>query len=398
MVQLAQHRVCISKAHLRASRILTLVVVLVFGAASAPLAKAQTFTTLYNFTDGTDGAYPEAGVVEDQASNLYGTTESGGSSNSGVVFRLSLSGTETVLYNFSGGSDGGYPVAPLTRDDNGMLYGTTYSGGAYGEGVVFMVDSGTETVLHSFAGGTTDGCYPDGGLAMDKDGGLYGTTNSCGANDKGIVFKLNKKGTFTLLHSFAGGPTDGASPSYTGLVVTKEGEVYGVTTGGGSSSKGVVYKLTKKGITVLHSFAGGTTDGCGPHGTPALDTTGNLYGTTYGCGSSSYGTVWKVSQKGAETILHSFAGYPTDGCGALGGVVLDSKGNLYGNTDSCGAKGYYGTVWKLGKGTFSLLHSFADSDGASPWGDLLRDVKGGLYGTTVSGGSDYYGTVWKYVP
>jgi uncharacterized repeat protein (TIGR03803 family) len=162
-----------------------------------------------------------------------------------------------------------------------------------------------------------------------------------------------------------------------------------------------MYKLTKKGITVLHNFAGGA-DGCNPLGTPAMDKAGNLYGVTSGCGFSASGIVWKVSKKGKETILHSFAGNSSEGCYPEGGVIRDSSGNLYGSTYGCGAD-YYGTVWKLSDGGLQLLHSFVDTDGAGPIGDLLRDSKGRLFGTTVAGGaysgsSTGNGTVWKYQP
>jgi uncharacterized repeat protein (TIGR03803 family) len=135
-----------------------------------------------------------------------------------------------------------------------------------------------------------------------------------------------------------------------------------------------------------------------------MDKAGNLYGTTYGCGSSGQGTVWRVSKKGKETILHSFAGGSTDGCQPSAGVVLDSKDNLYGNTSGCGANGY-GAVWELSKkGKLTLLHSFDYSDGDYPQGELLRTAKGELFGTTVWGGDlsgcngGGCGTVWSYVP
>jgi len=359
------------------------------------LAQAQTFTTLYNFTGGTDGGIPQDGVVEDKASNLYGTAEYS-SPGDGVVFQVSSSGTETVLYRFSNGSDGGYPLGAVIRGKTGNLYGTTESGGdsSCNCGVVFMIDtSGKEFVLHSFVGGTSDGCYPAGGLATDRYGSLYGTTTSCGANNQGIVFTVDKKGTYTLLHSFGGGASDGAYPELTSPVLDRQSNIYGVTSGGGAAGYGVVYKLAKKRITVLHSFTG--TDGCDPEGTPAIDKAGNLYGTTNGNGCSSYGTVWKVSQKRGETILHRFAGGTSDGCYPNGGLARDSKGNLYGSTDQCGAQNC-GTLWELSGRTRTLLHSFVGSDGKYPNGDLLLDSKGGLYGTTNRGGTYDYGTVWAY--
>ncbi len=401
MTTLGQHRGWISRRGLgAASAALTFVVVLGLGVVTSQSAQAQTFTDLYNFTGSPDGADPFAGLVRDAAGNLYGTTYTGASSGYGVVFKVDTSGTETVLYSFSGGTDGGSPVGGLVRDTAGSLYGTTQYGGSSGNGVVFKVDnSGTETVLYSFAGGTTDGCSPYGGLVRDKAGSLYGTTMGCGASGNGTVFKVTKSGAEKLLHSFAGGTADGANPLYTGLLMDPKGNLYGVTSQGGSQNSGVVYKLSKSGtLTLLHSFTGGTTDGCSAHGTPTMDKEGNLYGTTSRCGFGSHGIVWKVSKKGTEIVLHNFAGGSSDGENPISGVILDAQNNLYGNTQAGGVSDD-GTVYELNKkGVLTLLHSFAGSDGATPYGGLIRDAKGNVYGTTLEGGSGRDGTVWKLTP
>jgi len=375
-----------------------LALVLVFGTMANQSAQAQTFTTLYNFTGSSDGGYPYGNVVSDPSGGLYGTTYYGGTAGLGVVFKLDTAGTETVLHSFKGGTtDGEYPFAGLVRDKAGNLYGTTESDGPSGYGVVFKVDSGgTESVLYGFAGGTTDGCVPLGGLIRDKSGNLYGTTEACGASDYGIVFKLDKKGKETVLHSFGGGSSDGAFPLYTSLLMDKNGNLYGVTEEGGSSNEGVLYKLSKKGVlTVFHSFTGSTTDGCYPFGAPLMDGGGNFYGTTESCGSSGYGIVFKVDKKGRETVLHSFAAGTSDGAYPFSGVISDAKGNLYGDAQGGGASGE-GVVYKLSKsGMLTLRHSFSGSDGAYPLGGLLRGAKGALYGTTEAGGTSGYGTVWS---
>jgi uncharacterized repeat protein (TIGR03803 family) len=382
---------------------ITLAVVLVLGAVAARPAQAQTFTTLYSFGGGSDGAYPYSAVIQDTAGNLYGTTESGDSDyNYGVVFKLDTTGNETVLHSFLGRLDGDFPYPPVIRDSKGDIYGTTLLGQYGNPGTVFKIDSaGSYTNLHTFAGGTSDGCEPYQGLVMDKAGSLYGTTEGCGTSGMGTVFKVDSAGNETILHNFAGGSSDGAFPYYGHLLLDKAGDLYGVTYEGGSSKYyGVLYKLSKKGtLTVLHSFAGGISDGCYPLGTVTMDKAGNVYGNTLECGTSGFGIVWKVSKKGGETILHNFAGGKSDGCYPAAGVVRDSKGNLYGNTLSCGASGYYGSLWELHlKGKLTLLHSFAQSDGAFPYGDVLRTAKGTLYGTTYYGGCCFYGTVWKYKP
>lgn len=379
---------------------LTLLVVPVPGLVATQPAQAQTYTVLYNFQGGTDGDFPFAGLVSDTAGNLYGTTTEGGPSNDGTVFKLSGT-TETVLYSFKGGTDGANPEAPLIIDAAGNLYGTTATGGSPGFGTVFEVKpSGAETVLHSFAGGTTDGCTPYGGLRRDKAGNLYGTTNKCGAADVGTVFKVKPNGKETVLHSFTGDASDGSYPYLTSLIIDAKGILYGVAQDGGAGNLGVVYKLSKSGtLTVLHSFAGGTTDGCYPLGSPAMDKKGNLYGTTYDCGSSSYmGTVWKVSKTGAETVLHSFHGGATDGQSPYAGVVLDAHGNLYGDTLEGGLG--IGTVYELSKtGTLTVLHSFDGVHGEYPYGGVIRDAAGNLYSTGFAGGSSgYAGVVWEVTP
>jgi uncharacterized repeat protein (TIGR03803 family) len=370
--------------------------------ALAVPAAAQTYATLYSFPGGSSGQYPISGVIQDSAGNFYGITSNGGNDDYGVVYEVTTAGTEIILHSFSAGSDGQYPYSPLLRDKKGNLYGTTNSGGAGGKGVVYKIDAaGNESILYSFVGGTSDGCNPYQGLIMDKKHNLYGTTYGCGASGQGTVFELTQTGQETVLHSFAGGAKDGADPSFYGrLLMDKAGGFYGVTQEGGSAGDGVLYRLNAKGkLKVLHGFAGGASDGCYSSGTVAADKRGNFYGTTYGCGAHNYGIVWEVGHKGAETILHNFAGGASDGCNTVAGVVLDSKENIYGNTSLCGASGE-GTAWELNnKGAITLLHSFAGgTDGSVAYGELLRTASGELYGTTLEGGSADYGTVWSYLP
>ena len=401
MAEPEQRRGWISGAGLKAeSAALMLAVVLVLGVVTIRPAQAQTFTLLYNFTYGPDGAYPYAGLVRDAAGSLYGSTEAGGSSGNGTVFKVDTSGTETVLYSFTGSADGAYPYAGLVRDAAGTLYGSTEAGGSSGNGTVFKVDTnGTESVLHSFAGGTTDGCNPVGGLVRDESGNLYGTTEDCGAHGKGTIFRVDTSGAETVLHNFAGGSSDGAYPLYAGLVMDKKGNFHGVTEEGGTAGYGVVYELSKGGtLAVLHNFLGGK-DGCYALGTPAMDKAGNLYGTAEGCGSSQMGIVWKVNKKGTETVLHNFVGGSSDGEYPWAGVILDPKGTLYGVT-VLGGPNSGGTVYELNKrGTLTVLHSFSyDEDGAFPIGGLIRDASGDLYGTGSIGGKWTVGTVWKLTP
>src|SRR5208282_1858392 len=249
-------------------------------------------TVLYNFGAGTDGAYPVAGLIMDSNGNLYGTTEKGGVYNNGTAFKLDNTGaTEIWLYSFAGyPTDGEYPTAPLVLDNTGNLYGTTQEGGAQNNGTVFRLDpTGGETPLYSFKGSQNgDGASPYAGLVLDAVGNLYGTTAAGGDQGNfGTVFEVDTAGTGeTVLYTFAGEP-DGAYPE-ADLAMDAEGNLYGTTISGGTYNNGSVFELgSTYSEKVLHSFAGNPTDGQSPTEL-LLDTTGNLYGVTrfgglYGC-------------------------------------------------------------------------------------------------------------------
>jgi uncharacterized repeat protein (TIGR03803 family) len=248
-------------------------------------------TRLHHFV-GSDGCEPRAGLISNKAGNFYGTTAIGG--NYGVVFQL-RNGKETVLYTFTGtNGDGAGPYGALVRDNAGNLYGTTLNGGDSNNGTVFKLDiTGKETILHSFNG--TDGASPQSALILDQAGNLYGTA--------GTVFKIDTSGNnFSVLYAFSGG-ADG-SEAYGALVMDKTGNLYGTTFEGGSPSCnsglgcGVVFKLDTTGKeTVLHRFSGGK-DGALPASGLIRDSAGNLYGTAPRGGSNACnggcGVVFKV--------------------------------------------------------------------------------------------------------
>ena len=351
------------------------------------LAPSGKETVLHSFA-GSDGAVPYFGsLIRDAGGNMYGTTSSGGdlmcqasgSKGCGAVFKLAPDGKETVLYSFVGGRGGYVPFRGLLLDAKGILYGTTSVGGTYDQGgTVFSVDSitGKHTVLYNF-NGPPDGQYPEAGLVQDAKGNLYGTTafggtvnSNCGNQGCGTVFELKPGGK--------GGWTE----------------------------------------SILYSFTGGT-DGYAPEQL-IRDSAGNLYGTTnIGGGSSCYngvgcGTVFKLSpgQKGGwiETVLYKFTGFPgKDGAYPYGVLALDSAGNLYGTTAmgggsaACSPSGVTvgcGTVFKIDPhGKETVLHRFALTDGANPYAGLVRDAKSGaLYGVTSSGGGPGQGVAFKLVP
>ncbi len=207
------------------------------------ITPSGTEKVLHSFSGGSDGAVSAASLIEVKG-KLYGTTESGGTYGYGTVFRITLSGREKVLYSFGpSGSDGAFPEAGLI-DLGGTLYGTTYNGGTHGDGTVFSVTlSGTEKVLHSFGGYFygRDGALPTASLTKVK-GTLYGTTVSGGANsanEGGTVFSVTTTGVEKVLHSFRNG--DGSGP-YASLI-NVNGTLYGTTQTGGTYGDGAVFAL-----------------------------------------------------------------------------------------------------------------------------------------------------------
>jgi uncharacterized repeat protein (TIGR03803 family) len=262
---------------------------------------------------------------------------------------------------------------------------------------VTPADAQTETVLYSFKGVSPDGYDPFGGVTLGKKGVLYGTTAFGGTTGLGTVFMIAADGTETVLHSFSNKSGDGFQPT-AGVVLSKAGDLYGTTYYGGAYGFGSVFKVTPKGKeTVLYSFGGQSGDGQYPYAGLVLDKAGNFYGTTVFGGAYGDGTVFKLAPTGAETVLYSFGGQSGDGFQPYGGVILDNAGNLYGTNAFGGANAGGGTVFKVTPtGTETVLYSFGgySGDAAEPFAGVVR--KGGvLYGTTAGGGTEGYGTVFK---
>ncbi len=374
-----------------------LAIVIVVTLLLAPGAWAQSkFKTLHTFKGGKDGHGAFGGLIFDAAGNLYGTTIYGGAYNAGTVFELtptSTGWTEKVLYSFNC-ADGCNPqFERLIFDGAGNLYGTTPHGGAYGNGVVFELTptstGWSETVLYSFTGGA-DGGYSYAGVIFDAAGNLYGTTWVGGAYGGGVVFELTPTSngwSESVLHSLTGG-SDAA------LTFDRGGNLYGITWFEGTYGWGTVFKLgpNRNGIwteSVLYQFKGDK-DGAEPRGRLIFDSAGNLYGTTGNAYTSGYGIAFELvpNSNGTWTkhTLHQFTG-GKDGANPIGGLTFDPAGNLYGAAPYGGADGY-GVVYKLtptstGGWKYSVLHAFLDHPGAYPDASLILDGAGTLYGTTV---------------
>ncbi|MGD0191209.1 MAG: choice-of-anchor tandem repeat GloVer-containing protein [Rhizomicrobium sp.] len=353
---------------------------------------------LYKFNGGSDGAYPAGTLVMDKSGNLYGTTSGGGGSlacgsenGCGTVFKIAPDGSESVLHAFQGGADQGVPMAGLAMDREGNLYGTTFGGTGIGYGTVFKIaPDGTETIMHSFGPGA-DGQNPSAPMIMDKRGNFYGTTTAGGDYGKGTIFEIAKNGREYVLWSF-GAAGDGAVPSG-GLFADKAGNFYGTTRDGGSETIycglgcGTVFEFTPNvKESVLWSFGSTESDGENPVGGVVADASGNLYGVAAGGGAAGSGAVFSLAADGTEILLHSFG--QKSGIQPMAGVILGRDGNLYG-TNSFGGTGIGGTVYSLSPdGTnFRVVHNFIEADdGHWPYAGVLAagDI---LYGTTFEGGN-----------
>ncbi len=422
---------------------LALILIVVLFAATA--FSATQMQALHSFHSGGKSGYlPVGGVIFDSAGNLYGTTFDGGGTGCddlgcGTVFELTPEGkgkwTMNVLHSFRPkAKDGSGPMASLTIDAAGNLYGTTQFGGKYGYGTVFELlpgDGGiwSENVLHSFNNIGNDGFFPVSSLIFDESGNLYGTASQGGDYGLGVVFELSpvKNGRWKekVLYSFGNG-TDGAGP-LAGLVFDSAGNIYGTTRYGGADGIGTVFRLTlgahgKWDERVLYDFKLNGMDGIGPQGGVVFDTAGDLYGTTTYGGTSTQcsggcGTVFELvlgtDGTWTEMVLHNFGLVGSDGALPWAGLILDTSGNLYGTTvgGGAGASGP-GTIFEMtagidGQWSESVLFNFDSNgakDGTYPSAGLIHDNAGRMYGTAQGGGtlSDCNGlgcgTVFRFTP
>ncbi len=345
--------------------------------------------------------------------------------------------TVTYLHSFQRlPSDGGQPNGPLLQANDGNFYGTTRAGGPntcrpvlpIPCGVIFKVTpAGVETVLYAFGTSANDGYTPLGSLIQGQDGALYGTTSNGGIyGGGGTIFRITLGGAYSVLHSFGATPTDGITPT-SGLIQARDGDFYGVTVSGGTNhcanipqaggNCGTVFKMASNGaVTILYSFGTSFSDGVTPNGPLLQASDGNFYGTTGNGGANNYGTVFKITSAGIETVMRSLgAGFnpgflPTDAYAPQGALVQGSDGALFGTSvsgggGSCGNTFSCGTVFRITlAGDYSILYAFATSStksghGPSPY--LIQGRDGNFYGTTYSGGDTLGtpdGTVFRLTP
>jgi uncharacterized repeat protein (TIGR03803 family) len=395
-------------------------------------AHAQTFKVIHNFGTSPDGAAPFDSVVGDSFGNLYGVTFKGPFEHGcffdgcGTVFKLSPNSdgtwTETILYEFTGGSDGLDPSFPVALDSKGNVFGTTQTLGQ-SPGTVFELVSNsdgsyTQQTLRTFAD-SMGGLNPFG-VTVDRQGRVLGTTDYGGRFNGGVVFSLSRVSALAWRENLLLQFRDRYGATGT-LLVDGAGNIYGNTYDGGTNGKGAIFKLTPSDgfsgwtETILYSFTGAP-DGANPYAGLTFDSMGNLYGTTEQGGSAGCGTVFELTPDSNggwnESVLYAFQG-GNDGCDVSSGVTFDSAGNLYGTTVSGGSRGARGTIFKLthssgGQWSERVIHSFTGPDGLLPYdiGTVFVDANDNVYGTALLGGSGTHctqpangcGVVWEITP
>jgi uncharacterized repeat protein (TIGR03803 family) len=362
--------------------------------AVATLAQAQTYTPLYSYgtqTGDPRNPVPNGLMAQGRDGNLYTTTSMGGATSGGAAFNITTSGSITKLFDFASNEAA---IGGLTLGFDGNFYGTTSGGGTSNVGTVFkLTPAGQRTTLWNFTS-FNDGANPSYAPLQGQDGNFYGVNPDDRTGDYGLIYKITSKGALTVRGDFAA--TNGNNPNLP--VQGMDGNFYGTTRFGGINGAGctigcgVVYKMASSGkITVLHSFAGYPSDGSLPVGVLVQANDGTLYGTTYQGGANNQGIVFKITTGGAYTLLYSFndvAG--SDGIHPWTGLALGTDGNLYGTAQ--GGKHNAGVLFKITpSGTESVLHDFCSSsgcaDGFFPQTPILQHTNGKFYGSVESGGS-----------
>jgi len=369
----------------------------------AAAAQSPALVTLYAFSSdatgvNSDGAYPRGGLILASDGAFYGTATNGGAHGNGTIFKITTNASFTPLYSFTAttgspgtNTDGANPYCNLYQGSDGNFYGTTRNGGANGYGVVFqMTPAGTLTPLHAFSSTGSDGGNPYAGLIEGPDGNYYGTTTYHGNGGAGTVFVITPTGTLTHLHSFPpSSTTDGANPE-AALILGSDGDFYGTTFNGGANAYGTIFKISSSGTeSLLYSFD--DTSGAFPRAPLLLGSDGNFYGAAFDGGANALGTLFRMTPAGVVSVLHNFAGSE----GAYPNALIEgSDGNFYGTTYGGGANSY-GTIFELTPaGAYTTLHSFNNTDGFYPRAGLVQGSDGNFYGMTYSGGTNGDGTIF----
>ncbi len=353
--------------------------------------------TLHSF--GSNPKNPQAGLLQANDGNFYGTTAFGGTNGeNGTIFGTTPSGVFGSLFSFNS-TNGSRPAASLVQGSDGNFYGTTAFGGTNGDnGTIFRITlGGVFTSLFSFNG--TNGRAPAAGLVQGSDGNFYGTTRFGGAADNGTVFGITPSGTFTPLFAFPSNGRSGRGP-VASLIQSSDGNLYGTTAAGGANGDlGTVFRISLSGaFTSLFSFSGA--NGSGPAASLVRGSDGNFYGTTqFGGTNGDNGTVFRITPAGTLATLYSFGG--PDGDYPLAGLAQGSDSNFYGTTSGdrpFGGTNTFGTAFRLTSGgALTTLIVFNGTNGACPLASLTLGNDGNWYSTTFAGGSGGGGTIFRLV-
>jgi uncharacterized repeat protein (TIGR03803 family) len=359
--------------------------VLVVAAVTA-VATAQTYTDLYNFgTHSGDPASPTiSGVIaQGRDGNLYSTAPYGGAHNDGAVFKITPTGTLTVLHSFDG-TDGANPWAGLTLGTDGTFYGVTYTGGKFGYGTIYRITpEGNLTTLHSFTNGTDAAAGPAQPIE-GTDGNFYGTADGPGLFSNGVVYKITSSGVFTTLHTFDG--PHGSHPDAP-LVQSSNGDFYGSTYWGGTNGYGTVFRMSPTGeFEVLFSFSQFDQN---PEAAMIQGSDGAFYGTTTEYANG--GIVFRITDPGGLTVLHDFsAGTP------YGGLVQATDGFFYGTTAAARYTGGPSIFRISSTGAFATLYDFESATGFNSVSTQVQHTNGLLYGDTTNGGTFGLGVFYSF--
>ncbi len=348
----------------------------------AAAASAQTYKDIFEFNGTTNGCCPQypATLAQGEDGNLYGTTPTGGASSVGIAFKITPTGTQTVLYNFDI-THGSNPNGGLSLGSDGNFYGTCEHGGAHAYGNIFqLTPSGTLNVLYDFTG-NTDGGYPLAPPIQGTDGNLYGTSYP------GVSYKISTKGAFKVIKKIPSTP-------YGPLVQGTDGSFYGMTEQGGTGGVGTIFKIVKTKVSTIYNFD--TIHGAAPYGGLTQGADGNFYGTTSAGGTNSSGVIFQLTPSGTVTVIYNFdSTHPAGGYQSFGGLVAATDGNLYGSTIFGGSSGN-GVLFKITTtGTYSVLANFDNTHGSGAYPTPLQYTTGKFFGLTSRGGAAGKGVAYS---
>lgn len=364
---------------------------LLFAILALTPVSAQTVTQLASFTS-TTGEAPNGGLIEASDGNYYGTTTAGGTLGGGTLFKVTSTGSITVLHNFDPDAEGYFVSSSLIQGTDGNFYGTLVNGGINGGGSVFkFTPAGSITILHSFSG--PDGNSPFGGVVEASNGTFYGTTDGGGANSIGTIYSITSAGAFNMLYQFAG---PDASAPIASLLQGSDGKLYGNSSGGGANGDGAFFSYTIGG-TLKTIYSSASPLDATPDGPLVEGSDGNFYGTSDFGGANEDGAIYQLTPSGTLTLLYSFTD-ENDGSNPYANLDLGSDGAFYGTANQ-GGTGENGTLYKVTyAGAVTPLYSFPAPTGDTsefPWAPFIQGSDGVLYSVTGDGGSGSEGSMYS---